>query len=156
MKTFLAALASASLLAAPMALSPTIVAAHGVGAGGSRGRIGGFRGGSFRGAGIHNGGFRAGGFRGRGFRGDGFIGDELLFDDAVLGFALGADFSDPWYGENPTFYDGYWDQSGDGAGGAPGATSQYQPRPQFQAQRRQTCGSWNWDAAQSKYSWLFC
>jgi hypothetical protein len=161
MKTIIAALASASLLAAPMALGPTpAVAQHshgGFGGGhGGFGGHGGWHGGGFHGGGFHGGGFR-GGFHDHGFRGDGFFGG------AFLGLALGAAIADSWYYDYPDYY-GYYGPYpvdydgvapyGDGPDGPP--PPQSQSSPQGQAQPGQACGSWSWNAAQSKYNWIGC
>lgn len=172
MNTNLAALASTSLLAVLLALSPTLATARGGGGfhggggfpGGAGGvRDAGFRGNGFRDHGFHDGGFRDGGFRGRGF-GDrgfrgGFFADDFLFDDAFLGLAFAdAGFYDdlgfygayaygPPYPSPPSTYD-------DGASAGPSAP-QYQSQWD-QAQPRQACGSWVWSAAQYKYNWTSC
>jgi hypothetical protein len=169
MKMFLATLASACCLAAPLALTATTASAQGRG-GGFHG--GGFHGGGFHGGGFHGGGFggnagvRGGGFRGNGsrdggfrhdgFRHRGFDGDDFFFDDALLDFGFGAAFADDWLYGGPAFYG--WDGFGYGAP-YPAAYSpapQYQPRPSDQAAPRQACGSWVWDAGQSHYNWTAC
>jgi hypothetical protein len=177
MKTIFAALASVSVLAVSLALSPTVAAARGGG--------GGFHGaGGFRGAGYHDGGIRFSGFRGDGFRGDGFrdrglhdrgfrgrgsddrgfrggfFDDDYLFDDALPGLA----FADAGFYDDPGFYGAYaygppypadaapfgYD---DGGAGAPPPT--YQSRWD-QSQSGKNCGSSVWDADQYKYNWTSC
>jgi hypothetical protein len=149
MKSILAALASASLLAAPLTLSATAASARGFG--GFHGGGSGFHGGSFRGAGARDGGFagrgfRDHGFRDRGFRGDGLLADELLFDDDLFAFAL----ADPWYFDDVGYYDGYVDGPPEAASFGP---SRYQDQPPAQASQK-ACGSWVWDAGQDKYNWV--
>ena len=82
----------------------------------------------------------------------------------MFGFGLDAAFFDPWYDGYPT-YDGPYGVSGfdpDGpygygyGAGAPPSSSQYQPQWQAQAEPPKACGSWSWDATQSKYNWLLC
>jgi hypothetical protein len=177
MKTIFAVLASASLLAVLLALSPTVATARGGGGfHGAGGFHGGFHDGGFRGAGFHDGGVRNAGFRGdgfrdhgihdggfhgrgfadRGFRG-GFFDDDFLFDDTLLGLA----FADAGFYDDPGFYGAYtygppYPASGapsaydDGGDGAP-----YQSRWD-QAQPGKTCGSWVWNADQYKYNWTSC
>ena len=119
MKVTLAALASACLFAAPIAVGalPAWAQSHGGGfhgGGGFRGGAG-FHGGGFAAGGLRGGGLGRGGFGGRGFGGhfgdgsrrdgfrrDGFrrdrFGDEGLFD-----FGFGGYF-DPWLYGDPGFY----------------------------------------------------
>ncbi len=127
MKTILAALASAALLAMPMASISTPAAAqshgggfHGVGAfrgGGSRGPSGGFHGaGGFHGGDSPRGGLRNGHRRGR--------------DDGT-GLIFGPSFGDPYDYDDP--YDGGPYDYGSSA-----------------------CGSWFWDGARGRYQWIPC
>ncbi len=123
MKTMLTALASVSLLVAPMAASPSAAMAqsHGGGAHGGGGfhagaRAGGFRGDEFRGSGFRNGGFRDGEFRGGRHFHDDF---PFFFGGALFGFGLGAAFYDPWWYGYPVYY-GYGPYYGDWG---PGSTT---------------------------------
>jgi hypothetical protein len=139
MKTILAALASASLLAAPLATLPATATAAPHGYGGFHGGYGGFHG-------------------GYGWRGYGYRGYPYFFG----GLALGAALWDPWYYGYygyPGYYYGYADPYGYyGPPPPPPPPSGYaQPaQAQPQAQQGQACGSWNWNAAQSKYDWVPC
>jgi hypothetical protein len=170
MKKIVAALASASLLAAPLALGPTpAMAQH------SHGGMGGH---SFagRGAGFHSSGFRGGfrgGYRGGFNRGGYYRGGYYRgypFAGAAIGLFLGAAIADSWYDDYPGYY-GYYGPYGspyaddyyavppppdayddDGAPPPP----QYQSPPQGAAGPGQACGSWSWNAAQSKYDWVPC
>jgi hypothetical protein len=118
--------------------------------------------------GVHaagfSGGFRGGGFRGGGFRG--FRGNGFFFGDAFLGFALGAAIADSWYWDYPDYY-GYlgpygvepYDDYGPPPPYAYGPDGPPPPQgqaPQGQAPQPQACGSWTWDAAQSRYNWAAC
>jgi hypothetical protein len=154
MKAIFAALASASLLISPMAVSLTPGSAfalashgggggfHGGGAPGAHG--GGFHGGGARGGGFHGGGPRGGGFHGGGhfhgggrYRG-GYGGNGYDFAAAGLGFALGGAYADAWGSGDSAYYAGY---DGD-VGPDPGEP--------------QACESWVWDEAQSAYDWVPC
>jgi hypothetical protein len=156
MKTFLAALASVALLAAPLAsLSTPALARGGGGGGGFHG--GGFGGGGgFRGGGMHGGGgFRGGGsgvhgFGGRGFGGRGFGDRGFDLGAGALGFALGLDYGDPWLYDDAD----YWDYEGGDPGPAPYDDADGAPPP-AQAQP-QACGSWSWDGPRSTYDWVPC
>ncbi|HEX4199587.1 MAG TPA: hypothetical protein VHZ26_19280 [Caulobacteraceae bacterium] len=163
MKTLFAALASVSLLTAPLALSPVpAMAQHSHGGGFSHG---GFGRGGFGHGGFGRGGFGHGGFgRGGGWRG----GYGWGFGGLAAGLFLGAAIADSY--DYPAYY-GYWGPYGapypydyydgppppyadDGDEGPP--PGQYSgPPPQGQAQG-QACGSWSWDASQSKYDWVPC
>jgi hypothetical protein len=96
MKAIFAALASAALLAAPMASISTPAAAqpHGGGVHGG----GGFHGG---GGGFHG----AGGFRGGGPHGGGFRGDHHRDRDGGVGLYLGLPFGDPYDYDDADGYD---------------------------------------------------
>jgi hypothetical protein len=174
MKKIVAALASVSLLAAPLALGPTqAVAQHshgGMGGHSFAGRGAGFHPGGFRG-GFNRGGFNRGGFYRGGYRG-GYNRGYAPFYAGLFGFTLGAAIADSWYYDSPGYY-GYYGAYGDpyaddyyGApppppgdyddDGAPPPPSQYQSAPQGAAPQGQACGSWSWNAAQSKYDWVPC
>ena len=144
MKTIVAALASAALLATPMASISTPAAAqpHGGGfhgrGGGLRGGDGGFHGGGFRGAGGFHG---AGGFQGGDVHGDGFRGGHPRDRNDGTGLVVGLPFGDPYYYDDDLY--GYYDGS-DGYDvesyddGAP------------------ACGSWAWDDPRGRYVWIPC
>lgn len=152
MKTLLTALASASLLVAPLAAGPAYASPQTHGGGGHASfRGAGAPGGGFRG-GYRGAGFRGGGFRGGGFRGGGWYGGYPYFwGGALLGFGLGAAFFDPWWYGYPA-YAGYYGPYGYADAYPDGPP----PAPQAQAQTPQACGSWVWDASQSKYNWVAC
>jgi hypothetical protein len=173
MKTFIAALASFTLLAAPL----TAIAhagSHGGGGGfGGGASGGGFHGSAgFYGAGFHDGGFRDGHFGNRGFGRRGFRGRGLGgFDD---GFLLGADlglgfgFYDPWfygYYGYPDFgdysYSAYtvfspappWNAHDSGLSPeADGSGAYASPAPPAVPAAKQ-CGAWRWDKAAEAYHW---
>lgn len=136
MKTIFAALASAVLLAAPMASISTPAAAqpHGGGshaAGGFRGGAGFHGGGGFHGAGGFNGGeAQRGGFRG---------GRNGGWDDGA-GLILGLPYGEPYYDDDPS---GYYD---DPEGYDVGSYDDGSP----------ACGSWSWDGARGRYEWIAC
>lgn len=162
MKTMLAALASASLLATSLAAvaGPAEAQAR-VGARGAvvsqphfRGGGGGFRGGYSPGWGYR------GGYRG--YSGGAWAG-------ATLGFALGANLAYPWYYGPPVgyygypdygYYGGYVAPAPEGYAGDPWAydygTSVASPSTPGAQPPAQACGSWSWDQAQSKYNWIPC
>jgi hypothetical protein len=163
MKKIVAALASVSLLAAPMALGPTpAMAQHSHGGSGGRGFSGFSHGGSFRG------GFRGGNHGGFGYRGGYGYRGYGPFYAGVFGLALGAAIADSWYYDYPAYYGYYGPYGGpypDDYYGAPpppdayddgGPPPQYQSPPQGADQPGQACGSWSWNAAQSKYDWVPC
>ena len=126
MKTIFAALASAALLAAPMASISTPAAAQAHGGGGFHGGGGGFHGGGgARGGGFRGGGFQGGG-HGRGFRG----GHDRDRDNGF--FFFGLPYGDAFYDDDLYGYDGAYDDN------AP------------------SCGSWSWNAAQGRYDWIPC
>jgi hypothetical protein len=130
MKTIFAALASAALLAAPMASISTPAAAQAHGGGGFHGGGGGFHGGGgvHGGGGARGGGFRGGGFHDgghdRGFRGGRGRGDGFVF--------LGLPYGDPFYDDDLYGYDDPYDNSSP------------------------SCGSWSWDASNARYDWIPC
>ncbi len=176
MKTLFAALASVSLLTAPMALGPTpALAQHSHGGGGSGfsgGSHAGFSSGGYHGGGFHDGGYGHGGFGhgGYGHGGYGRGGYGYGFAGAAFGLFLGAAIADSWYYGYPDYYDyygpygvagpypydyGYDDAPPPGAYGGP-PPAQYQTPPSGQAQQGQACGSWSWNPAQSKYNWVPC
>ncbi|HXU99159.1 MAG TPA: hypothetical protein VG166_01515 [Caulobacteraceae bacterium] len=183
MKTVFATLASALMLSAPLTLTATTASAmsHGGGFHGGGFRGGGFRGGfggsaGFRGNGIHGRGFRDGGFGHDGFRHDGFRhhrfgDDDFFFDDALFDFDFGSGlaFADDWLYGGPDFYGypGYglgtpwpadygYRPAGEPGDGSEPPMSRAEPRAGAQARPRQACGSWVWDAAQSRYDWAPC
>lgn len=167
MKTFVAALAGASLiaLAAPAAAEPN----HHSGWGHSSDAAassGGFRGPG----GYGRSAYAAGGY---GFhpRFVGFVGYPYYFADFGLGFALGLSVVDPWY------YDGYYAPYGSyyapygpppppggyyypapGAAYAPPASQAAPPPPSAGASQppAAACGSWSWDQAKQTYNWVPC
>jgi hypothetical protein len=168
MKKIVAALASVSLLAAPMALGPTpAMAQHSHGSGGSgHGSFAGAGRSGWHGGSFHNGGFyRGGNFRG-GFRGG--YGRGFPFAGAAFGLFFGAAIADSWYYDYPAYYGYYGPYGGpypDDYYGAPpppdayddgGPPPQYQSSPEGAAQPGQACGSWSWNPAQSKYDWVPC
>jgi hypothetical protein len=131
MKTILAALASAAFMTAPLALSPSPAAAapHGGFHGGFHGYYGGWRGGW--GWGV------------------------------PVGVALGAALWDPWYYEYPGYAYGYYPDPyyyGYAYGPPPPPQGGASPPAAAQAapQTGQACGSWSWNAPQSKYDWVPC
>ena len=152
MKKIVAALASASLLAALLALGPMpALAQH---SHGGHGVSGGFSHGGFRGG--FRGGFGRGGFRG-----------GFPFAGAAFGLFLGAAIADSWYYDYPDYYGYYGPYGGPGPYDYDGAPPpgpygdgppppQYQSPPQGAAQPGQACGSWVWSPAQSKYNWVGC
>lgn len=170
MKTFIAALASFTLLAAPLS-AIAHAGSHGGGGGfGGGAFVGGFHGSAgFHGEGFHGGDFRGGGhgFGRHGFRGRGFGG----FDD---GFLLGADlglgfgFYDPWfygYYGYPDYgaysYSAYsaispaplWDSHDSGVSPeADGPGAHANPAPSA-APAAKLCGAWRWDQAAQAYHW---
>jgi hypothetical protein len=176
MKTIFAALASTSLMAISLVLSPSVATARG--GGGFHGS--GFHGGGFHGAGFHDGGFHDGGVRDAGFHGDGFrdhgfhdggfrgrgfgdrgfrggfFDDDFLFDDAFLGLA----FADAGFYGDPGYYGAYAYGPPDPRDGGPSAGGDGAEPPTAQWDQthppRQACGSWVWDAAQYKYNWTSC
>ena len=108
MKTIFAALASAALLAAPMASISTPAAAQAHGGGGFHGGGGGFHGGGgARGGGFRGGGFHDGGHD-RGFRGGRGRGDGIFF--------LGLPYGDPYYDDDLYGYDDPYDNSSPSCG----------------------------------------
>lgn len=166
MKTLFAALASVSLLTAPLALSPVpAMAQHSHGSGG-------FSHGGFSHGGFSHGGFGRGGFGhsgGYGWRGGGYgwrggYGYGWGFGGLAAGLFLGAAIADSY--DYPAYY-GYWGPYGvpypydyddgppppyaDGDEGPPPPGQYSSAPPQGQA-----CGSWSWDAGQSKYNWVPC
>ena len=180
-KKTLAALASACLMAAPIAIGapPALAQSRGGfhGAGGFHG--GGFAGG-FRGGALGRSGAAGRGFPGRGFAG-GRFGDGLGHDGFRRGrfgdvglFDFGFDgYFDPWLYGDPGFYGfldddvGYGSPYPDGASYPPPAgpadwngpppSWQYQAMPpKDQAAPSAGCGSWVWDRDQSRYKWTVC
>jgi hypothetical protein len=134
LKPIFAALAGASLLAAPVVASAQHTGGH---AGG------GFHGGGFHGGGFHGGGFRGGGFHG-GFHGHGFRGGVPFVGGLGLGLAFGA-AAYPWY-DYPDY--GYY-----GPAYAPDYAPDYAYGPPPPAQ---ACGSWSWNARSGRYDWIPC
>ena len=109
MKTIFAALASAALLAAPMASISTPAAAQAHGGGGFHGGGGGFHGGGARGGGFRGGGFQGGG-HGRGFRG----GHDRDRDNGF--FFFGLPYGDAFYDDDLYGYDGAYDDNAPSCG----------------------------------------
>jgi hypothetical protein len=139
MNKLLAAVACATVVAAPLAMAPSesMAAPHG---GGFHGGYGGFRGGY--------GGFR-GGYYGWGGYGWGY------------GFGLGAALWDPWFYDYPPYYYAYYPAPyyyGDyGYAPPPRPPAQTGAAPaQSQAPSGAACGNWSWNSAQSKYDWIPC
>ena len=132
MKAIFAALASAALLAAPMASISTPAAAQPHGGGGFHGGSGGFQGGR---GGFHGaGGFRGGASHGGGFRG----GRNGGWDDGA-GLILGLPYGEPYYDDPSGYYD-------DPEGYDVGSYDDGSP----------ACGSWSWDGARGRYEWIGC
>jgi hypothetical protein len=163
LKSIIAALAGASLLA--IAMPAAAQHAGGGGHGGSSGggmHSGGFSHGGVAGrpgfeGGHFHGGFSHEGFAGRpGFDGDrfhrgfhrGFGGDPFAFAGLGLGFALGLNAYDPWYYDGP--YYGYYPDY------PPPPAYSYAPPPANAAPPPAACGSWSWDAARQAYNWVPC
>ncbi|RAK59827.1 hypothetical protein DJ021_08420 [Phenylobacterium hankyongense] len=181
MKTILAALAGAAILAAPL---PVLAQSHGGGSG-SHGGGGGFHGGGFHGGpgpaaigGYHPGGVRpaygsgphygdgeghyAGGYRGdhgySHYRG----GYPYYAGGLGLGFALGLNAGyGPWSYGSP-WYD-YYDAPFYGYSRTVTVENNTPPPPVYDAappapaaQAAPACGSWSWDAARQAYNWVPC
>ncbi len=177
MKKILAALASATLMTAPLVSLPTPALAqhHGGGGGGWHGGGGG---GGWHGGGGWGGGYHGGGWGGyRGYRGGyyGWGGYPYFWG----GLALGYYAADPWYYDYPAYYGyapyyggGYsYDSTGPADGdyeeGPPPSSADRAP-PAYnppsgvhagqgpQSQSPQACGQWVWDAGANKYNWVGC
>lgn len=185
MKKILVALASATLMAAPLAALPTTAAAqhHGGGGGGGGwhgggGGGGGWHGGGGWGGGYHGGGW--GGYRGGWGRGYGYWGGGYPYFWGGLGLGYWA--ADPWYYDYPAYYgyapyygysyetsgpadaDGDYEEGPPPAGSYNGAPPVNAPRgpaaaapsQSYQAPPSQACGQWVWDAGANKYNWVGC
>ena len=175
LKTLVAALGCASLLAAavPAAAEDSHHSNGGGGwshggssaqaapSGGGSGSRSGFQGGAFavRGSGASHVGS---GFRPRFI---GFRGYPYYFADFGLGFALGLSVLDPWYYDYGPYYAGYYyPPYGPPPGGyyAPPPPNGYAPPPAQAApagnagQPPAACGSWKWDADKQTYNWSPC
>jgi hypothetical protein len=173
MRTVLAALAGASLLAA--ALPAAADSHHGGGGGGSSRGSAGASQGAWHGGGSGNwrGGsagarsdWRGGGSGFNHFHGgrDHFRGAPLVFGGFGLGFALGLEAGYPWYYDAPFYgyYPGYayavaprpyaypptYDD-GAYAPPPPAASGAASPPPA-------ACGSWRWDTVKQVYNWIPC
>jgi hypothetical protein len=180
LKTILAALAGASILAAPL---PVLAQTHDGGGGfHGGGGVGGFHGGGFHGgpgpasiggyhpgggvrpgygSGTHYGygaGRYAGGYHGyshyRGY--GGYRGYPYFAGGLGLGIALGLSASyDPWY------YD-YYDAPFYGYSETVTVENDAPPPPVYDAAppaaqaAPAACGSWSWDAARQVYNWIPC
>jgi hypothetical protein len=165
LKTIVAALGCASLLAA--ALPAAAESSHGGGWGhGSSSSSGGRASGGGRSAAP--GGFAgrsgfAGGFRhGYGY-GPRFVrfGYPFYAANFGLGFALGLSVLDPWYWDSPYEYGGYYPAYPPPGGyyyPAPPPSGQAGPPPSAAgaAPPPAACGSWAWDSAKQTYNWVPC
>jgi hypothetical protein len=172
LKTLVAALGCASLLAAavPAAAEDSHHSSGGggwshggssaqAGPGVSGGSRSGFQGGAFAGRGVGASHFGSG-FRPRFI---GFRGYPYYFADFGLGFALGLSVLDPWYYDYGPYYAGYYyPPYGPPPGGyyAPPPPNGYAPPPAqaapSAAQPPAACGSWKWDADKQTYNWSPC
>jgi hypothetical protein len=169
MKIVLAALASASLVAAGLAASPALAQSRGGGHHGGGGAWhGGGGGGSawHGGGGYHGGGHytaRGGGYRGgayyggRGYYGHGYggyyggryaYGFPYFAGGAALGFALGSSYLSPWYYDYPPAYSYSYRVD-------PGPPL-YEATPDYGAEPPVACGSWTWDTGRQTYFWTPC
>lgn len=177
MKIALAALASASLIAAGMAASPVSAQSrgggwhggggsyHGGGGGGGggayHGGAGGYQGGGhyagggggYRGGGYYGGGYARGGDYGHSYRG--YYGGRYAYGfpyfvgGAALGFALSSAYLSPWYDDYPPAYS-YYSYRID-----PGPPV-YDVPPDYGAAPPAACGSWTWDTGRQTYFWVPC
>ena len=172
MKTFVAALAGASLLG----LAVPAAAQHHGGGGGSRGGPSSgaaHSGWSHGGAGWSrgSGGWSRGsaarpGWGGRFAGGHGYYPHHYYrgYPYAFAGFGLGLAFglaADPWYYGGPYYGGGYYSYY-DAGPPPPAYDDDDAPPPAVAApppegaQPPAACGSWSWDAAHQKYDWIPC
>jgi hypothetical protein len=148
MKALIAALATATLISAPLPASASHSGGGGHGAGGFQGGgahpFGGLHGGGGHGFG-HGGDFRRDSFRGG-------RGDFLLFD-ADFGFGWG--FYDPWdYGYFPAYYPNDYTAAYDQAASPPAGPGPAAATGPASAGETSECGNWHWDSEAQKYRWV--